>query len=140
MCKLHHHVTTMIGAIAIAVAFPADSYAATLQEGVVEVARQNIGKPYKFGGDDPSGFDSAGFVRYVYAANGVLLPRTTREQSRAGQRVSFDRAIPGDIVLLSSGNGIYAGHGDAIIALPGEGVRVVSLAHQSVSGFVHIGS
>ena len=95
------------------------------------------GAPYRLGGDDPSGFDCSGFVRYVYQQHGVAMPRETREQFKLGTRVDRGRLAPGDLVFFStvapgaSHVGIAIG-GDQFVHAPSERgvVRVESLASE----------
>jgi len=85
---------------------------------VVNIARRYLGVPYRWGGSSPStGFDCSGFTSYVFRQVGVNLPRTSRAQINAGQRVSRADIRPGDLVFF--GNpihhvGIYAGGGQMI--------------------------
>ena len=90
---------------------------------VLGTADQYVGVRYTWGGTTPaSGFDCSGFTKYVFAKQGILLPRTSREQSRAGQSVALDfRALlPGDILLFAepgeaiSHVAIYVGNGQII--------------------------
>ena len=60
------------------------------------------GAPYKNGGMDPSGFDCSGFVEYVFAQNGLKLPRTVTEQFHAGHRIAANDVQPGDLVFFST--------------------------------------
>ncbi len=83
---------------------------------VLAVAARYVGVPYLYGGTTPAGFDCSGYVRYVYAAVGVSLPRTADQQMRATTQVPRSQARPGDLVSFVSGgrvyhNGIYAGNG-----------------------------
>ena len=93
--------------------------------------------PYRMGGDNPSGFDCSGFVRYVYQQHGVAMPREVREQFRVGKTVDRGRLAPGDLVFFStvapgaSHVGIVIG-GDQFVHAPSERgvVRVENLSSQ----------
>lgn len=69
---------------------------------VVGTALSLQGAPYRNGGSDPSGFDCSGFVSYVFAQQGLALPRTVHEQFDVGRRVSPDALAPGDLVFFST--------------------------------------
>jgi cell wall-associated NlpC family hydrolase len=74
-------------------------------EGVVSVAMHLLGTRYRNGGSNPDGFDCSGFVQYVFAQQGVLVPRTVEEQARYGLRVEDD-VRAGDLVFFhTSGSG-----------------------------------
>ena len=95
------------------------------------------GAPYRFGGDDPSGFDCSGLVQYVYQQHGVPMPREVRQQFRVGKSVDRDQLEPGDLVFFStvapgaSHVGIIIG-GDQFVHAPSERgvVRVETLGSQ----------
>jgi len=81
-------------------------------------AMSMIGRPYVWGGANPEqGFDCSGLVHFVYRqALGLNLPRTARQMSDAGSRVSRARLQPGDLVFFNTGRrfshvGIYIGQG-----------------------------
>ena len=100
---------------------------------VIGTAEQYLGVPYKWGGSSPaSGFDCSGYVKYVYGRQGVQLPRTSREQARAGARVTPEVSSlrQGDLMLFAEGRNpishvaIYAGGGRIIhSSSSGGGVR-----------------
>lgn len=100
---------------------------------ILGTADQHIGVKYVWGGNTPrSGFDCSGFTKYVFAAHGITLPRTSREQARAGQAVAMDWSAlrPGDIMLFAEPSeaishvAIFVGNGEIIhSSSAGGGVR-----------------
>ncbi len=85
---------------------------------VVAVAKRFAGVRYVAGGTSPSvGFDCSGYTRYVYSRLGISIPRVSRDQYRAGIKISRAAAVPGDLVFFYSSSGriyhaaIYAGSG-----------------------------
>jgi cell wall-associated NlpC family hydrolase len=69
---------------------------------VVGTALSLRGAPYRNGGSDPSGFDCSGFVAYVFAQQGLYMPRTVSEQYAQGQPVNPDAVTAGDLVFFST--------------------------------------
>jgi peptidoglycan DL-endopeptidase CwlO len=99
--------------------------------GVVGIAMQYLGIPYRWGGASPStGFDCSGFIMYVYAKVGVSLPHNAAMQYGYGSPVSRANLQPGDLVFFNSlgHNGIYIG-GNQFIHAPhtGDVVKISSL-------------
>ena len=93
------------------------------QEGsqqLLRKARSAIGTPYVRGGTTPDGFDCSGFVCWTYKSVGVQLPRTAREQSAIGQRITkVEDMRAGDVVAFRHPRrgyhtGIYVGDGKFI--------------------------
>jgi cell wall-associated NlpC family hydrolase len=91
---------------------------------IVKVAEKLKGKPYRYGGFTPEGFDCSGFVYYAYRQVGKTIPRTTRAQFRASNRLSIEDVQPGDLLFFRINSrklshvGLYAGHGRFIHASP----------------------
>jgi len=69
---------------------------------VVGTALSLRGAPYRDGGSDPSGFDCSGFVSYVFAQQGIYVPRTVSGQYAQGQPVQRDALSAGDLVFFST--------------------------------------
>jgi cell wall-associated NlpC family hydrolase len=100
---------------------------------IVDRARDLIGIRYRRSGDKPqTGFDCSGFVGYVFREGvGLILPRASREISKAGTTVSKDELKAGDLVFFNtmrhafSHVGIYLGD-DLFVHSPrtGEAVRI----------------
>jgi cell wall-associated NlpC family hydrolase len=76
---------------------------------------QYKGIKYKYGGTDKRGFDCSGFTQKVYRnAFQIELPRTTKEMSKIGKKVSKNRLKSGDLVFFRLSRkykhvGIYMG-------------------------------
>lgn len=131
------------------VSVPASTYPAstTTSAGaarLLSIADNYVGTPYVWGGTTPDGFDCSGFTQYVFAKQGVRLPRTSREQAQVGSALAPEwRAVaPGDLVMFAD-NGpishvaIYAGHNRIVhSSSSGGGVRYDDLSTQRGNWFV----
>ena len=109
--------------------WPAGNNAAGAARRVVPRGERYVGVPYVWGGETPQGFDCSGFVQYIYRAEGVELPRTSRQMAGSGFGVSRSQMAIGDLMLFAD-NGpishvaIYAGNGRFIhSSSSGNGVR-----------------
>ncbi|WP_219420422.1 C40 family peptidase, partial [Pseudonocardia nigra] len=93
------------------------------------------GIPDAFGSPlDRIGFDCSGLMLYAFNGVGVSLPRVSRNQYHAGEKVPISRIRPGDMVFYKNGNrpihhvAMYIGNGKMIEApYTGANVRVVPL-------------
>ena len=92
---------------------------------LLRIADSYVGVRYTWGGNTPSeGFDCSGFMKYIFAKQGISLPRTSREQSRVGAtvRADFGSLLPGDLMFFAepgqaiSHVAMYAGNGRIIHA------------------------
>lgn len=83
---------------------------------LLELAAKHLGTPYRYGGQNPGGFDCSGFAKYIFGQVGIKLPRTAAEQATVGVEVSKDQLLLGDLVYFRCGGGqidhvgIYAGN------------------------------
>ena len=100
----------------------------------LDYAKAQVGKPYVWGATGPDAYDCSGLTGAAYAAAGVELPRTSREQWFVGQHVDLGALQPGDLLFWAYDTNdpstihhvaLYAG-GGYMIAAPhtGDVVRV----------------
>ncbi|MBC2724712.1 NlpC/P60 family protein [Desulfosporosinus sp.] len=102
---------------------------------IISTTKKYMGVPYLWGGTSPeTGFDCSGYVQYVFAKNGISLPRVSRDQYTVGTPVAFNNLQPGDLVFFSmakNGNidhdGIYIGNGQFINSSSSKGVTTYNL-------------
>ncbi len=59
-----------------------------------------IGRPYKYRGETPAGFDCSGLVRYSYLTAGIELPHGTRALKDMTRSVGLWGARQGDLVFF----------------------------------------
>ncbi len=94
---------------------------------VVELAKQQLGKKYVWGGNGPNSFDCSGLMKYIFGKVGITLERVSASQAAQGVEVSKSNLQPGDMVFFSGINsssgsskishvGLYIGNGKFIHA------------------------
>lgn len=115
-------------------------------------AASQIGTPYSWGGGGIGGpttglnqgagtvgFDCSSLVQYVFAKQGINLPRTTYDQVKCGMPVQPQNAQAGDLLFFGNPQapdhvGIYAGNGKMIQAPhTGGSVEVVGVDLRGVA-------
>jgi cell wall-associated NlpC family hydrolase len=102
---------------------------------IVQHAIDNLGRPYKWGGDSPSkGFDCSGLIVYAYQKADIDIPRTARAQFLSGKPVVKKELKPGDLVFFETPRaqkinhvGIFVGK-NTFVHAPGQG-RPVSYGY-----------
>lgn len=106
-----------------------------LGEQIAARALAMSGKPYRYGGNSPAGFDCSGLVHFAHIKAGVSVPRTAQLQFQQSQRVPRSALQPGDLVFFRiagkvSHVGLYTGDGRFVHApSSGKTVEVVTLDH-----------
>ncbi|MGN1166323.1 MAG: NlpC/P60 family protein [Lachnospiraceae bacterium] len=103
-------------------------------QAVVDYACQFIGNPYVWGGTSlTNGADCSGFVQSVYKHFGINLPRTSTEMRNAGTGVSYNEAIPGDIICYDGHVGIYMGDGQIVNAInSAKGIGILPATYTNI--------
>jgi cell wall-associated NlpC family hydrolase len=79
----------------------------------VRFAYRQRGKPYRWGGTGPHGYDCSGLVQRAWRAAGVAIPRVTHGQYRIRTHVPRRALHAGDLVFFHGlGHvGMYVGRG-----------------------------
>ena len=114
-----------------------DGGAATLGQRLVQTAQTYLGVPYVWGGNTAAGIDCSGFVKAVYSAYGIALPRHSGDQAAIGYDVphnvnagDWTNWVPGDRMYFACHHpeidhtGMYIGGGLFIHASAGHGHQV----------------
>lgn len=122
--------------------------AQALRDSVVAMAKAQVGKKYRYGGQSPEkGFDCSGLVKYVLSALHLDVPRTARQQAEEGVAISRDtsRLLPGDLLTFGktrksvvSHVGIYIGDGRYIHASSKAGKVIESSIDRPLSPLVKV--
>lgn len=100
--------------------------------GAIQVAENNMGAPYRWGGISPYGFDCSGLVKYSYAKAGRTLYRTA-SQMYYGNGYHVYSLKTGDLMFFAPNKAsrpthvaIYIGYGKMIMASSSKGVMITN--------------
>ncbi|HEY8930486.1 MAG TPA: C40 family peptidase [Mucilaginibacter sp.] len=104
-------------------------------ENIITFAESLLGTRYRSATADPDrGFDCSGFVNYVFSNFNFKVPRSSGEFAGIGERINYEDARPGDIILFTSPtNRRRVGHVGIVYSNDGEDVKFI----HSTSGKEH---
>lgn len=133
--KKHHHQVTYKEPHAIVHydnSAVADSVSA---DSLVNFAETLIGTRYRSATSDPErGFDCSGFVNYVFKNFNFKVPRSSPEFIGVGEKVSYEDARPGDIIIFTSPTHKHRiGHVGIVVSNNGDDFKFI----HSTSGKEH---
>lgn len=114
-----------------------------------EIALEQLGKPYLWGGTSPKGMDCSGFTKTVYWQQGLIIPRDASQQVGAGEPVKYDEKLrglrPGDFLFFGRFRedgaekithvGIYLGYGAFIHSGSDNGANQIQQLFPDRSGY-----
>lgn len=106
---------------------------ADIGRAAADIALDQVGTPYRYGGAGPGGFDCSGLVQFSYSRAGKPLPRTTGQLWSHTSTVTQRELQPGDLLFFSIAGkmqhvGLYVGDGRFVHApSSGQTVTVASL-------------
>lgn len=103
-------------------------------------ARSQTGKPYRWGGSGPRGYDCSGLTQAAWARGGKKLPHSSRMQAGVTRRVPRSNIKVGDLLFYGkpvSHVAIYVGNGKMVEA-PRRGLKVRKITMRR-RGLVKIG-
>jgi len=124
---------------------------ATEAQQIIQIAKAQIGDPWRYATQGPRAFDCSGLIIYSYtkAGDARVIGKGQLRSARAMYTYFKSRGLasrsnphPGDIVIWGGGShaGIYIGNGKAISTLT-SGVRVhgVHAVRASFTAYLHTG-
>lgn len=101
---------------------------------VLKLAQSLKGTRYLQGGSTPKGFDSSGYVNYLFTKNGINIPRSTNSLFQTGKPVAKNALIAGDLVFFHTNGGkgatdvgIYLGNNTFLSVTTKRGVAASNL-------------
>ena len=120
---------------------PGSGLTAEQKQAIIDLAKSCLGVRYVYGSESMSGFDCTGFTCYIYKELfNITLPRSARDQAKAGKSVSLSNIQVGDIICFDWSSprgacdhvGLYIGGGQYINASYSRG-SVVTLTLKSTN-------
>ena len=101
-------------------------------QAIILSAKQYLGVPYVWGGTTPNGFDCSGLMQWVFAQNGISIPRVSQAQQASVKEIPISEVQPSDLVFWGRPAhhvALYIGDGYFIQApQPGDVVKITHVS------------
>lgn len=110
-----------------------------LAEELIDVAAENLGVKYKYGGTTKAGFDCSGLMYTVFDSQNITLPRNSYQQSKIGDIIDTKReeAQKGDLIFFKTNKNSQINHVGIVIEVHDDEIKFI---HSSTSKGVIISS
>ncbi|HZH83058.1 MAG TPA: C40 family peptidase [Phototrophicaceae bacterium] len=109
-----------------------------IRDRLASAARHFLGLPYRWGGmSERRGMDCSGLIKTLFAKLNIEVPRTARDQYRAGQEVTVENLQAGDLLFFSTDGmtpdhvGVYVGEHRFVHAEKKAGRVIITDLNQS---------
>lgn len=99
------------------------------RDNLVNYASKFLYRPYRYGGQDPSGFDCSGFTSFIYTNYGFNVPRTSKEQAKKGRIIQVNQVEPGDLMFFGRDNKVS--HVAMVYSKEGNNVKIIHATSSS---------
>lgn len=106
---------------------------------LIDLATDNVGIKYKYGGTTKAGYDCSGLMFTVFSSENIILPRNSYEQSKIGVVLNQkkDQVQKGDLVFFKTNKSSQINHVGIVIEVFNEEIKFI---HSSTSKGVIISS
>ena len=110
-----------------------------LAEELIDVAAENLGVKYKYGGTTKAGFDCSGLMYAIFDSHNITLPRNSYQQSKIGAVINTKReeAQKGDLIFFKTNKNPQINHVGIVIEVNDGEIKFI---HSSTSKGVIISS
>ena len=95
---------TWIVLFILTLSLSATLYSVEVYDDIILPGQKLVGRPYRFGGTSPDGFDCSGLVTYLYKNHVPGLPRVSRQMAGFGSPIERTSLTAGDLVFFATGS------------------------------------
>lgn len=93
---------------------------------ILSSVRSYLGTPYQYGGMSRKGIDCSALLYLCFNQAGIELPRESKEQSKFGKNVKWNRIKPGDLVFFKfQQKGENSWHSGVIVSVEKEKIKFI---------------
>jgi cell wall-associated NlpC family hydrolase len=110
-----------------------------LADELIDVATENLGVKYKYGGTTKAGYDCSGLMYAIFDSHNITLPHNSYQQSKIGTVIDtkHKEAQKGDLIFFKTNKNSQINHVGIVIEVNDDEIRFI---HSSTSKGVIISS